>query len=127
MSKAAWTSYGEARLWRSVRGGTGGERVASAGSPTSHSIGELAEAEQQDGRETLRLLRPDESSAGTLMPLTALARVALARGQRRCAGLMWGAVEAERGRGPNRGWDRGRAERAGWLLLETDPEFVAGV
>jgi predicted ATPase len=88
--------------------------------------GDLDEAEQ-DGHEALRLLRPDESSAGTFMALTALARVALARGQRRRAGLIWGAVEAERDRAPNGAWERRREERAGRLIRETDPEFVASV
>ncbi len=88
--------------------------------------GDLDEAEQ-DCHEALRLLRPDESPGGTFMPLTALARAALAQAQRRHAGLLWGAVEAERERGPHHAWERRRAERAGPLLHETDPEFVAGV
>ena len=88
--------------------------------------GDLDEAEQ-DGHEALRLLRPTESPADTFMSLTALARAALARGQRRHAGLLWGAVEAERDRGPYQAWERRRAERAGQLLHATDPEFVARV
>jgi predicted ATPase len=89
--------------------------------------GDLDEAEQ-DCHEALRLLRPDESPGGTFMPLTALARAALAQGRRRHAGLLWGAVEAElqRGQYPE-AWERRRAERAGPLIQEADPEFLAGV
>ena len=88
--------------------------------------GDPDEAEQ-DGHEALRLLRPNEGPADAFMPLTALARASLARGERRHAGLLWGAVEAERERGPHYAWERRRAERAGPLLHETSPEFVAGV
>jgi predicted ATPase/class 3 adenylate cyclase len=88
--------------------------------------GDLDEAER-DGDEALRLVRRDESPWGTFLPLTALARAALARGHHRRAGLFWGAVEAENERAPNRAWERRRAERAGPLLGETDPEFIAGV
>ncbi len=88
--------------------------------------GDLDEAEQ-DGHEALRLLRPNESPADTFMSLTALARAALARGERRRAGLLWGAVEAERERGQYAAWERRRAERGGPLIGETDPEFVAGI
>ena len=88
--------------------------------------GDFEEAERA-GDEALRLVRRDESSWATFLPLTALARAALARGHHRRAGLFWGAVEAENERAPNRVWVRRREERAGPLLGETDLEFIAGV
>jgi predicted ATPase/class 3 adenylate cyclase len=87
---------------------------------------DIEEAERA-GAEALRLIRLDESRPGTFLALTALARAALARGLRRRAGLVWGAVEAENERAPNRAWQRRRLERAGALLSDTDPEFVAAV
>ena len=88
--------------------------------------GDIDEAER-DAPEALRLVRQDESPQGVLSPLTALARVALARGEPGRAGLLWGAVEAESQRAPSRAWERVRAERAGPLLHERDAEFLAGV
>ena len=88
--------------------------------------GDVEEAERA-GDEALRLVRRDESPWGTFLPLSALARAALARGHQRRAGLFWGAVEAENERAPNRAWEHRRAERAGPLVGETDPEFIAGV
>ena len=88
--------------------------------------GDVEEAERQSS-EALSLVRLDEGRWGTFMPLTALARVALARGAARRAGLLWGAVEAENERSPNRVWELRRTERAATLLDERDSEFVAGV
>ena len=88
--------------------------------------GDVDEAEL-DGEEALRLVRHDEGVWGTFLPLTVLARAALARGHDRRAGLLWGAVEAENERAPNRVWQDRRAERAGGLLGETEPGFVEGV
>jgi tetratricopeptide (TPR) repeat protein len=88
--------------------------------------GDLDEAGRA-GDEAVRLIRPDESSRGMFLALTALARAALARGHHRRAGLLWGAVEAENERAPNRAWHGRRTERAGPLLSERDPEFSAGV
>jgi predicted ATPase/class 3 adenylate cyclase len=82
---------------------------------------------ERDSDESLRLVRQDEGRWGTFPPLTLLARVALARAEHRRAGLMWGAVEAEADRAPNRAWERRRAEYAGPLLEEGDQEFLAGV
>jgi predicted ATPase/class 3 adenylate cyclase len=79
------------------------------------------------GDEALRLYRRDEASWGAFMPLTALARTALARGDDRRAGVYWGAVEAEKERAPNRAWWQRLAERAGPLLDEAGPEFLTGV
>jgi predicted ATPase/class 3 adenylate cyclase len=88
--------------------------------------GDLDEAER-DGHEALRIVRQDESRPDTYLPLTALARVALAREEPRRAGRLWGAVEAEDERAPSASWQHWRAERAGPLLHAGDPEFVAGV
>ena len=88
--------------------------------------GDVDEAER-DGDEALRLYRPDQNRPGTCWSVTALARVALARGDRRRAGLLWGAVDAEvhtlLAEG-NRSW---HGSRAGALLDEADPEFLAAV
>jgi non-specific serine/threonine protein kinase len=88
--------------------------------------GDIEEAERA-GAEALRLVRQDESRPWTFLALTALARAALARGHDRRSGLVWGAVEAENERAPNRAWQRRRLERAGLLLSDADPEFVAAV
>jgi len=88
--------------------------------------GELDEA-ALDSEEALRLIRQDESRPGTLVPLTVLARVELARRELRRAGLLWGAVEAEVERSLDRFWRRVRTERAGQLLDETDAEFLSAV
>jgi tetratricopeptide (TPR) repeat protein len=80
-----------------------------------------------DGAEALRLIRQDEDRQRALWPLTLLARIALGQRERRRAGVLWGAVEAESRRSPSRAWERSRAERGGLLLDETDAEFLAGV
>ncbi len=82
---------------------------------------------ERDSVEALELVRRDEGRASTFMPLTALARVALARGDSRRAGALWAAVEAEHARAPNLSWERRRAERAGPLLDQTDREFLTGM
>ncbi|HZC30767.1 MAG TPA: tetratricopeptide repeat protein, partial [Gaiellaceae bacterium] len=88
--------------------------------------GDFDEAER-DSQEALRIVRQDESRPATLLPLTALARVALARGDPRRAGRLWGAVEAEDERAPRAVWRHWRAEHAGPLLDAADSEFLAGV
>ncbi|MGH3136533.1 MAG: ATP-binding protein [Gaiellaceae bacterium] len=88
--------------------------------------GELDGAEL-NGQEALRLIRQDESRMGTFLPLTVLARVALARRDLRRAGLLWGALEAETGRSPDRIWQRVRPERAGPLLDETHAGFLSAL
>jgi len=87
---------------------------------------DLDEAEEDD-REALRIIRPDESRLGTFTPLTAIARVALARDDARRAGVLWGAVEAETERSPSRFWQRWRPDRAGPLLDEASLEFLSSV
>jgi tetratricopeptide (TPR) repeat protein len=88
--------------------------------------GDIDEAER-DGHEALRLVREAESRRGTLPPLTGLARAALERGELRRSGLLWGAVEAETERAPNRWWQSRRGELARSLLEEHDPQFLAGM
>src|SRR6266851_9968416 len=102
MSKVARTSYAEARPWRATCAGTGGEQVASGFSLTSRSIAETST------RPSKTAMKRCDSSGQT--------RAQRAR-----------SVEAERERGPYRAWELRRAERAGRLIHETDPEFVAGV
>jgi predicted ATPase len=86
--------------------------------------GDLDDAEL-NSQEALRLIRDDESRAGALLPLTVLARVALARRDCRRAGLLWGALEGEAERTPDRVWQRVRPERAGPLLDETDSGYLS--
>jgi predicted ATPase len=88
--------------------------------------GDLDEAEL-NSQEALRLIRDDESRIGAVLPLTVLARVALARRDLRRAGLLWGALEGETERSQNRAWQRARAERGGPLLDETDPDFLSAL
>jgi hypothetical protein len=88
--------------------------------------GELDEAER-DSLQALQLIREDESRPGTFLPLTVLARVALARRDLRRAGLLWGALEAETTRSPQPFWRRVRPERAGPLLAEVEPEFLSAL
>ena len=88
--------------------------------------GDVDEAER-DAAEALRLFRPDQNRPGSTSSLTALARIALARGDRRSAGLLWGAVDAELERMPGvarRSW---LASRAGSLPNEADPNFLAAL
>jgi len=82
---------------------------------------------ERDSKEALRITRPEERAWGTFVPLTALARVALARGQPRLAGTLWGAVEAESERSPNAMWHQVRPERAGPLTDRTDLAFAAAM
>jgi len=88
--------------------------------------GALAEAEL-DSEEALRLIRDDQSRQSTFVPLTVIARVALATGDRRRAGLLWGALENETERSPDRFWQRVRSERGGPLLENTDAEFLSAL
>jgi predicted ATPase/class 3 adenylate cyclase len=88
--------------------------------------GELSEAEQ-NSQQALRLIREDDDRVGTYVALTVLARVTLARADRRGAGLLWGALEGESAQSPHGIWLRVRADYAGPLLDETDPEFLTAV
>jgi predicted ATPase len=88
--------------------------------------GDVEEA-LRDGVEALRLIRQDEDRQRSLYPLTTLARIALEQEERRRAGVLWGAVEAESQRSPSRAWERSRAECGGLLLHETDADFLAGM
>jgi non-specific serine/threonine protein kinase len=88
--------------------------------------GDVDEAEH-DGAEALRLFRPDQNRLGSCSSLTALARIALARGDRRRAGLLWGAVDAELEKMPDVGKRIWLASRAGTLPDETDEEFLAAM
>ena len=49
--------------------------------------------------------RQEENRPAAFLPLTTLARVALERKDRRRAGLLWGALEAERERASNQAWE----------------------
>ena len=85
--------------------------------------GELDDAELNSD-EALRLIHEDENRTGALLPLTVLARVALARADRRRAGLLWGALESEAERSHLPIWERVRSDRAGPLLDESSGEFL---
>jgi predicted ATPase/class 3 adenylate cyclase len=88
--------------------------------------GDPDEAERLS-EDALRLIRDDESRSGTIAPLTVIARAALARGDHVRAGLLQGALEKDEERFPSRYAERVRTERAGPLLEELSPEFVAAV
>jgi tetratricopeptide (TPR) repeat protein len=80
-----------------------------------------------DSREALGLIREDESRTGALLPLTVLARVDLARGDARRAGLIWGALEAEFRRSLAPAWRLRYEDRAGPLRDARDPAFLSRV
>ena len=88
--------------------------------------GDLDEAERVS-LEVLLIDRQEENRPAAFLPLTTLARVALERKDRRRAGLLWGALEAERERASNQAWEHVRVERSGPLLDETSRTFLAGV
>lgn len=87
---------------------------------------DLEEAER-DGEESLRSCRQLEARRLGLYALTALARAAVARGDLRRAGFLWGAVEAELARPSFGAWTAAVAERAAALDDEDDPEFLTAV
>ena len=80
-----------------------------------------------NSKEAVHLILQDESKRRTFLPLTVLARIDLARRDVRRAGLVWGALEAEAERAPDRVWQRVRPEYARQLLRETDPEFLTAL
>ena len=84
--------------------------------------GDLEEAERE-GRAALHLEREQENRLWALYTIAGLAQLALARGDLEHAGVLWGACETEAERLP--GWVDERARRAGSLLGEIRPEFVA--
>ena len=88
--------------------------------------GDLAAAEPVS-LEVLLIDRQEENRPAAFHPLTTLARVAPEREDRRRAGVLWGALEAERERASNQAWEYVRVERSGSLLDETKPTFRAGV
>ena len=88
--------------------------------------GDLDEAER-DAREGLAIVREQENRQWALWLMGALARAALARGDRQRAGLVWGAVQAEIERVPFGSWQARQAEHAPDLLAESTAEFLEGV
>src|SRR6202040_1735804 len=90
----------------------------------SHELGRTVVANEQ-AREALRLSQKIVGRQSTLYALALLARFAVADGRVERAGLLWGAVEAEEGRGPVGAWDRDREEYAGPILAHAGPEFEA--
>jgi hypothetical protein len=90
--------------------------------------GDLDEAERVS-LEVLLIVRQEENRPAAFLPLTTLARVALERKDRRRAGLLWGALEAERERASERhqAWEQVHVERSGPLLDEKNHTFLAGV
>lgn len=82
---------------------------------------------ERDGREGLRIVRRQENRHWALWLMGALARAALARGEIERAGLVWGAIQAETLRVPYGTWLAQQSERAGELLGESAPEFLAAV
>ena len=119
-------SFGMAQTWPVAWAGTGGSPANSGISRFSHSgRGDLVEAERT-GAEALRLEREHGNRHWALYSLTALARVALARGDSERAGLYRGAVEVEGARSRYGAWEASRIDLAEGLATESSPEFAAG-
>jgi predicted ATPase/class 3 adenylate cyclase len=83
--------------------------------------GDLEQGEQE-GQAALRIEREQENRVWALYTIAGIAQVALARGDKERAGVLWGAAEAEGGRLPR--WPNERARRGGALLDADDPAFV---
>jgi tetratricopeptide (TPR) repeat protein len=81
---------------------------------------ELDEAERQ-GRAALTIEREHENRLWTVYTLAGLAQVALARGDVKRAGLLWGAAEREGMHFPS--WEGERSRRGG-DLVEREPELA---
>ncbi len=90
----------------------------------SHALGRTAVANER-AREAVRLSQQVGDRQMTLYALALLARFAVAEGRADRAGLLWGAVEAEEGRGPVGTWDQDREEHAAPVLAHAGPEFEA--
>ena len=92
-------------------------------------LGRLDEAEVQ-GRTALVIEREQENRQWAVHTLSGLAQVALARGELRRAGILWGAAEAEAHRHPGLGFPArpgSNIARGGALAEENRPEFVGAV
>ena len=81
----------------------------------------------RDAREGLAIDRREENRQWAMWVLTALARVALARGDGERAGLLWGGVQAESERVPYGRWHARSSELAADLLSESGQVFLAAV
>lgn len=90
----------------------------------SHELGRTAAANEQ-AREGLRLSQQVGDRQHTLYALALLARFAAAEGRAYRTGLLWGAVEAEEGRGPVGTWDQDREQYAALVLAHASHEFEA--
>jgi non-specific serine/threonine protein kinase len=78
---------------------------------TTLAAGQLDDAEQHASR-ALELARQTGDRPSTVSCLALLARVAAARGDGEGAGLLWGVVEGEEGRGPLGIWSEQRDRNA---------------
>ncbi len=90
----------------------------------SHELGRTAVANEW-AREALRLSQQVGDRQMTMYSLALLARFAAVEGRAGRAGLLWGAVEAEEGRGPVGAWDQLREQYAAPVLAQAGPEFEA--
>src|SRR5581483_721954 len=84
----------------------------------------LEDATHQRLREALRLYQGLPGRRGTVFALGWFARFAAAEGRPGEAGRLWGAIEAEEGRGLLGNWDNERDEFAS-AVLSDEPEFEA--
>jgi len=82
------------------------------------------EGAEREGFAALRMEREQENRLWGLYTVAGLAQLALARGDLRHAGLLWGAAEKEAQRLPH--WSKERARRGGPLLDEAADAFVTG-
>ena len=78
---------------------------------------------EREGKAALQMERDQENRLWAVYTIAGLAQVALARGELERSGALWGAVEGEAVRIPF--WEAERARRAGSLLDEIDPRFLA--
>jgi hypothetical protein len=62
----------------------------------------------------------------TVFTLARLARLAAESGDEAGAGLIWGAIEAEEGRGPMGAWAKERERLGAPVLAHTGPAFERG-
>jgi predicted ATPase len=88
-------------------------------------LGRLNEAAAA-ARESLELIHSMRDRQMTVFTLARLARLAAESEDEAGAGLIWGAIEAEEGRGPMGAWAKERERLGAPVLAHTGPEFERG-
>jgi predicted ATPase len=88
----------------------------------SFELGRTDVAEER-GRDAVRLSAEVGDRQLVVFTIGLLARIAAETGQVERAGRLWGAIEAEEGRGPLGQWEHDRAEYATRVLAAVGPDF----